>query len=202
LEEEYCIAIFPQYTATSTTLSIFRPVYIALESRLTHEVWFCLLRAFTIPEIYGPQPPNGEQYDDLDVSQPAPPTNDMFRIEKSIRLRLVEAKIRRPVVKTDSFSLGKSPKVDHQDPSVGDYFAEVVLDGEIRARTITKTETKNPFWREDCEFLDLPAHVPKLSIILKQIEHPVVANHGFLSSSSVHSPTTQPSEVHCGVVDL
>jgi hypothetical protein len=202
LEEEYCIAIFPQYTATSTTLSIFRPVYIALESRLTHEVWFCLLRAFTIPEIYGPQPSNSEQYEDLDVSQPPPPTNDMFRIEKSIRLRLVEAKIRRPIVKTDSFSLGKSPKVDHQDPSVGDYFAEVVLDGEIRARTITKTETKNPFWREDCEFLDLPAHVPKLSIILKQIEHPVVANHGFLSSSSVHSPTTQPSEVHCGIVDL
>jgi hypothetical protein len=202
LEEEYCIAIFPQYTSTSTTLSIFRPVYIALESRLTHEVWFCLLRAFTIPEIYGPQPFNGEQYDNLGVSQPTPPTNDMFRIEKSISLRLIEAKIRRPIIKTDSFSLGRSPRVDHQDPSVGDYFAEVVLDGEIRARTITKTETKNPFWREDCEFLDLPAHLPRLSIVLKQVEHPPVANHGFLSSPSTNSPTTQPTEVHCGTVDL
>jgi hypothetical protein len=202
LEEEYCIAIFPQYTPTSTQLSIFRPVYIALESRLTHEVWFCLLRAFSIPEIYGPQSFNGEQYDDLSVPQPPPPTNDMFRIEKSISLRLIEAKIRRPVVKPDSFSVGRSPRLEQQDPSAGDYFAEVVLDGEIRARTITKTETKNPFWREDCEFLDLPAHLPRLSIVLKQVEHPAVATHGFLSSSSIHSPTTQPAEVHCGVVEL
>jgi GTPase-activator protein for Ras-like GTPase len=202
LEEEYCIAIFPQYTPTSTQLSIFRPVYIALESRLTHEVWFCLLRAFTIPEIYGPQPYNSEPYDDLSVSQPPPQTNDMFRIEKSISLRLIEAKIRRSIVKPDSFSLGRSPRLDQQDSSVGDYFAEVVLDGEIRARTITKTETKNPFWREDCEFLDLPAHLPRLSIVLKQVEHPAVASHGFLSSSSIHSPTTQPTEVHCGTVEL
>jgi len=202
LEEEYCIAIFPQYTPTSTQLSIFRPVYIALESRLTHEVWFCLLRAFAIPEIYGPQSFNGEQYDDLSVPQPPPSTNDMFRIEKSISLRLVEAKIRRPVVKPDSFSLGRSPRLEQQDPSAGDYFAEVVLDGEIRARTITKTETKNPFWREDCEFLDLPAHLPRLSIVLKQVEHPALATHGFLSSSSIHSPTTQPIEVHCGMVEL
>ncbi|KAN0108543.1 RasGAP protein-like protein [Hyaloscypha variabilis] len=202
LEEEYCIAIFPQYTSTSTQLSIFRPVYIALESRLTHEVWFCLLRAFTIPEIYGPQSFNSEHYDDPGASQPTPATNDMFRIEKSVSLRLIEAKIRRPVVKTDSLSLGRSPRGELQETSVGDYFAEVVLDGEIRARTTTKTETKNPFWREDCDFLDLPAHLPRLSIVLKQIEHPVIANHGFLSSSSVNSPTTQPVEVHCGTVEL
>jgi len=201
LGEEYCIAIFPQYTSTSTQLSIFRPVYIALESRLTHEVWFCLLRAFTVPEIYGPQPSNGEEYDDSGVSQPQPSTDDMFRIEKSISLRLIEAKIRRSAVKTDSHSFGRSPRPDQQDSSVGDYFAEVVLDGELRARTITKTDTRNPFWREDCEFLDLPAHLPRLSIVLKQIEHPVVATHGFLSSSSVHTPT-QPTEVHCGTVEV
>jgi hypothetical protein len=201
LDEKYCIAIFPQYTPTSTQLSIFRPVYIALESRLTHEVWFCLLRAFTIPEIYGPQPSNGDEYHDLDDSQPQPPTNDMFRIEKSISLRLIEAKIRRHVVKADSLQLGRSPKLDQQDPSVGDYFAEVVLDGEIRARTITKPDTRNPFWREDCEFLDLPAHLPKLSIILKQVEHPAVATHGFLSSSSIHTPS-QTVEIHCGTVDI
>ncbi|KUJ15775.1 RasGAP protein-like protein, partial [Mollisia scopiformis] len=201
LDEEYCIAIFPQYTSTSTTLSIFRPVYIALESRLTHEVWFCLLRAFTIPEIYGPQPSNApEVYDELDSPQPQPPTEDMFRIEKSINLRIVEAKIRKPHVPTESLGTSKSSKTE-LDPSIGDYFAEVVLDGEIRARTITRTETRNPFWREDCEFMDLPAHLPSISIILKQMEPPPVTTHGFLSSSSVHIPA-QPIEVVCGRVEI
>ncbi|KAF8865120.1 RasGAP protein-like protein [Acephala macrosclerotiorum] len=201
LDEEYCIAIFPQYTSTSTQLSIFRPVYIALESRLTHEVWFCLLRAFTIPEIYGPQLSTPDvEYDDLDSPRQQPPTEDMFRIEKSINLRIVEAKIRRPHVPADSSLTGKPTKAE-PDPSIGDYFAEVVMDGEIRAKTITRTETRNPFWREDCEFLDLPAHLPTISIILKQMEAPPVSSHGFLSSSSVHIPT-HPIEVLCGKVEI
>jgi hypothetical protein len=124
----------------------------------------------------------------------------MFRIEKSISLRIVEAKIRRPAVKSDILQLGKSLKAD-PDPSIGDYFVEVILDGEVRARTITKTDTRSPFWREDCEFLDLPAHLPRLNVILKQMEHPAVAQHGFLSSSSVHvsSPAT---EIVCGTIEI
>ncbi|PVH85256.1 hypothetical protein DL98DRAFT_568454 [Cadophora sp. DSE1049] len=200
LDEEYCIAIFPQYTPGSTQLSIFRPVYIALESRLTHEVWFCLLRAFTIPEIYGPQTANAEDDDELGMDPLLPSTNDMFRMEKSISLRIIEAKIRRPVSKNENHSLGKSIKaVD--DPSFGDYFVEVILDGEVRARTKTRNDTRNPFWREDCEFLDLPAHLPSLSVVLKQLEHPMGPAHGFLSSSSVHVPGPA-IDVVCGTVDI
>ncbi|KAH7350786.1 RasGAP protein-like protein [Rhexocercosporidium sp. MPI-PUGE-AT-0058] len=200
LDEEYCIAIFPQYTPGSTQLSIFRPVYIALESRLTHEVWFCLLRAFSIPEIYGPQTANAEDDEDLSMHQSLPSTNDMFRMEKSISLRIIEAKVRRPVPKTETSSLGKSIKaVD--DPSFGDYFVEVILDGEVRARTKTRNDTRNPFWREDCEFLDLPAHLPSLSVVLKQLEQPMEPGHGFLSSSSVH--VSGPAiDVICGTVEI
>ncbi|CZS87879.1 related to BUD2-GTPase-activating protein for Bud1p/Rsr1p [Rhynchosporium graminicola] len=200
LDEEYCLAIFPQYTPGSTELSILRPLYIALESRLTHEVWFCLLRAFTIPEIYGPQIINAEDDDDLYLDPPLPSTNDMFRMEKSISLRVIEAKIRRLPPKTEHASLGKSIKgVD--DPSFGDYFVEVILDGEVRARTKTRNDTRNPFWREDCEFLDLPAHLPSLSVVLKQLEQPMSPSHGFLSSSSVH--VTGPAiDITCGTVEI
>ncbi|KAL5321921.1 hypothetical protein ACEPPN_009885 [Leptodophora sp. 'Broadleaf-Isolate-01'] len=200
LDEEYCIAIFPQYTPGSTQLSIFRPVYIALESRLTHEVWFCLLRAFAIPEIYGPQTANAEDDDNMSMDQPLPSTNDMFRMEKSISLRIIEAKIRRPLSKTDTPSLGKSIKA-MDDPSFGDYFVEVILDGEVRARTKTRNDTRNPFWREDCEFLDLPAHLPSLSVVLKQLEQPMGPGHGFLSSSSVH--VSGPAvDIICGTVEI
>ncbi|KAH8592751.1 hypothetical protein B0O99DRAFT_516858 [Bisporella sp. PMI_857] len=197
LDEEFCIAILPQYTSTSTQLSIFRPVYIALESRILFEVWFCLLRSFSIPEIYGPHSPNDLEHDEYSE----PRTNDMFRIEKTLTLRVVEAKIRKPMVASESSSLGKHSAKSENDPSIGDYLAEVILDGEIRARTKTKTETRNPFWREDCEFQDLPAYLPQLSIMLKRIQHAEVSTHGFLSSSSVHIPEN-PREVIYGTVDI
>ncbi|EAQ84684.1 hypothetical protein CHGG_08698 [Chaetomium globosum CBS 148.51] len=38
LDEDYCLAIFPSYSSTSTQLSIFRPVYIALETRVLFEI--------------------------------------------------------------------------------------------------------------------------------------------------------------------
>ena len=133
-----------------------------------------------------------------------PSTNDMFRIEKSLTVRIVEAKIRNPVVipKPDTLQLGRqSVKLDQKESSIGNYFAEVILDDEVRARTITKFDTRNPFWREDCEFLDLPAHLPRLSIVLKRIEHADITNHGLLSSSGVHVPDHQ-TEVICGTVDV
>ncbi|PSS27502.1 hypothetical protein M430DRAFT_80021, partial [Amorphotheca resinae ATCC 22711] len=199
LGEKFCIAIFPQYTSTSTQLSIFRPVYIALETRILFEVWFCLLRAFSMPDIYGPELSDDQE---LDPETPyTPPTNDMFRIENSLTLRVVEAKIRRPQPKTETAYLGKPSGKPVQDSTVGDYFAEVILDGEIRARTITKTNTRYPFWREDYEFLDLPAYSPKISLVLKRLEHPEVATHGFLSSSSVHVPE-KPTEIVCGTIDI
>ncbi|KAI9048573.1 hypothetical protein LZ554_007406 [Drepanopeziza brunnea f. sp. 'monogermtubi'] len=200
LDEEFCIAIFPQYTPTSTQLSIFRPVYIALESRLTHEVWFCLLRAFTVPEIYGPRSSISENCDGQGVNQPLPSTNDMFRLEKSISLRIVEARI-RTVSKINISHSEKSMKASEHDPSVGDYLVEVILGGEVRARTKTRTKTRNPFWREDCEFLDLPAHLPSLSIVLKQVVHPMTSAHGFLSSSVVQAPNASV-EMTCGITEI
>ncbi|KAF4633594.1 hypothetical protein G7Y89_g4520 [Cudoniella acicularis] len=202
LDQDYCIAIFPRYTSTSTQLSIFRPVYIALESRLLYEVWFCLLIAFSIPEIYGPQSIDESNNYDMPGPSDTNATNDMFRIEKSINLRIVEAKIRRGLSssKPETILHQRNSVKPEQDPSVGEYFAEVVLDGEVRARTMTRTETRNPFWREDYQFLDLPAHLPRLSIVLKKVGTPV-SSHGFRSSTSFHGPD-QVEESLCGTVEI
>ncbi|RFU30966.1 hypothetical protein B7463_g5361, partial [Scytalidium lignicola] len=206
LDAEYCIAIFPRYAPTSTELSIFRPMYICLESRVLFEVWFVLLRAFAIPELYGPQASDDGEYDvPIDPISPQPPPDNLFRIEKSISVRVVEAKIRgggRFRSDTPFAQPGKSSgKGEQLDPTVGDYFAEIILDGEVRARTMTKTNTKNPFWREECEFQDLPPYLPRLSVVLKRLDPPEVASHGFLSSSSVH--VHEPHvENRCGVVEI
>ncbi|KAG9245148.1 RasGAP protein-like protein [Calycina marina] len=196
LDEEFCIGIFPQYIADSTHVSLFRPVYISLESRVLFEVWFCLFRSFSVPEIYG------QHLDSVsDEVGRSSPSEDYFRLEKTLAIRLVEAKLRRPPLNPATLPLGKQPTKPASDPSVGDYFAEIILDGEVRARTKTKTETRNPFWRDECEFNDLPAHRSRVSVTLKRILQPEAATHGFLSSSSVHVPS-QPREIVYGTVEI
>jgi len=203
LNQEYCIAIFPQYTQASTSLSIIKPVYISLESRVLFEVWFVLLRAFTVPEIYG------SQFSTERSDEPSTPDSlvfsapdDLFRIEKTLSIRIVEAKIRSAVKKPETSAEKNHKGKAEPDPSVADYFAEVVLDGEVRARTTTKVGTMKPFWREDCEFSDLPAALPEVSIVLKKMGAKAYSSaYGSRSAVNLHSHETA-SESLCGIVQI
>ncbi|CAK7263196.1 GTPase activating factor [Sporothrix epigloea] len=253
LDEEYCIAIFPIYAPSSTHLSILRPIYIALDSRVVFEVWFVLLRAFTVPEIYELGPSQGDQVhkptglqseqedaegesrlqvpDDEFVESGEDARSDerdikLFRLEKTLNLRVTEAKFKPRILSAEDIEDSQEPmqttvndlnqnrfhdrsrdKYDKQDkhnkhekneknekhrkhdkhskhnkqdkagkhseardPRVGNYLAEVILNGEVRARTTVKTDTKNPFWREDCDFSDLPLTPTYLSVVLKRVE--------------------------------
>lgn len=197
LGEKFCVAIFPQYATTSTQLSIFRPVYLAFESRILFEVWFSLLRAFSIPEIYGPQ-----LQDDHDTAEEAEyphSTDGMFRIEKSLNLRIVEARLRRSNASSEA-SVNHSSKSEPES-NVGDYFVETIIDGEVRARTITRNNTQYPFWREDYEFLYLPASLPILTLVLKRLVSPEspIQKH---ASSSVKGSSGKSTEVVYGTLDI
>lgn len=199
LDEEFCIAIFPTYASTSTQLSLFRPVFISMDHRVLFEVWFVLLRAFTVPEIYALDGDDEDQVLEV-LDFDAEPSSDMFRIEKTINLRIIEAKLGGPT------SPHGAPRDRHgrneQDSAVGNYFAEVMMDGEIRARTITKAATRTPFWRDDCEFADLPANLPTVTVTLKRVEgnfesvaQPLQMSLGLPRSGGL-------SEVTCGFVDI
>ncbi|KAK1762358.1 hypothetical protein QBC33DRAFT_461576 [Phialemonium atrogriseum] len=200
LDEEYCIGIFPVYASTSTQLSIFRPVYIALDSRILFEVWFVILRAFTVPCVYRIDHENGDQVCEVtDLS--AEPTSDIFRMERKMTVRITEAKIRKAALSPELGVQDRHARGD-QGGVVGNYLAEVMLDGEVRARTTTKLDTKNPFWREECEFIDLPPTIPCISVILKKVEgnldnsnHPIQAPMSLLKSGSY-------VEAVCGSVDI
>ncbi|KAI1112999.1 Rho GTPase activation protein [Nemania sp. NC0429] len=196
LEEDFCIAIFPVYSATSKQLSIFRPVYLALDSRVLFEVWFVLLRAFAVPELYGIEASTGQITEVLDHN--AGFDGQMFRIEKSIQVRVTEAKLQQVVAPLERHH----PHRKERDQLVGNYLAEVVLDGEVRARTAIQTDTKNPFWRETVHFCELPATLPCLSVVLKRLDgnldslrHQVQASLGLPKSGNL-------TETVCGVVEL
>ena len=172
LDDEFSIAIYPQYTTSNANLPSMQPVYLSMESRVLFEVWFVLLRAFTIPELYGPKQATFDS--DLsskgsDSSQLQPVEADMFRVERQLSLRIIEAKFYASRAPSGS-TTRTSPKFGSsrgQDWITGNYYAEVSLDGEVRAKTAIKSDTSNPFWREDYRFVDLPPVLSSASVSLK-----------------------------------
>ncbi|KAI0842472.1 Rho GTPase activation protein [Hypoxylon sp. FL0890] len=197
LNEEYCIAIFPIYSPASKQLSIFRPVYLALDSRVLFEVWFVLLRAFAVPDLYGLDPSTEQVTEIQDFDKEF--KGQLFRLEKTIQIRVTEAKIRKA-----------SPSPEHhdrhskdRDPLTGNYLAEVILDGEVRSRTTTQTDTKNPFWRESTQFTELPPTLPYLSVILKRVDGNLDSlGHQLQASLGLPKTGGNLTEVLCGSVDI
>lgn len=198
LEDEFCLAIYPQYTAhANTDSSIARPVYLALENRVLFEAWLVLLRAFTVPELYGPETsvsaendPSSSSLsssspitttDDLSQQQqqqqqqttqtPTTSTADMFRIERMLTIKVTEAKLFRA---RDETSRSRKPsRSQNQGGSTkqaeGDYYTEVTLDGEVRAKTSIRHRTAKPFWLEEFTFNDLPPVLSQACVIVKNL---------------------------------
>lgn len=196
LDEEYCIAIFPTYASTSQQFSIYRPVYLALDNRIHFEVWFTLLRAFAVPDMYKVDNPEKEEVhavDDVEKDH----GGEVFRVEKTILVRVTEAKIKGK----SAIDVPPTDKAGKAEESlIGNYLAEVMLEEEVRARTTTKVATKNPFWREDCEFIDLPSSTPHLSVVLKRVEGGADTPGPSPATAAVKSASQH--ETVCGKVEL
>ncbi|KAK6434309.1 GTPase activating factor [Oleoguttula sp. CCFEE 5521] len=167
LDNEYCIAIYPQYTSSQTSnASLLRPIFLSLENRVLYEVWFVLLRAFTIPALYGPRPSS----DDTD-SQNVGDMMGMFRMERSLHIRVVEAKMYPPtsgIAAPESGFSGGHGKGSQVRPEQHGYHVEVLLDDETRGKTAVKYEGLNPLWGETFEFLDLPPVLSSASVAIKR----------------------------------
>ena len=187
LDDEFSLAIYPQYASTTTTLPTMQTVYLSMESRVLFEVWFVLLRAFTVPELYGPatatiDAPSGSF--EAATATPKPTNTEMFRVERLLSLRIIEAKLHSS---RDNSSHGSNSQTGQRPSSKmgmvsGNYYAEVQLDTELRSRTAVKPETGNPFWREDFEFVDLP---PVLSSAFIEVK---TRNPGQKDWTLAHAP--------------
>ncbi|CAI6342411.1 unnamed protein product [Periconia digitata] len=165
LDNEFCIAIYPQYTTATTALALLRPIFLSLESRVLYEVWIVLLRAFTIPQLYGPKQVTLNEEGAL---SPSFGTADMFRMERSLFVRVIEARLMPPISpKVADNQTSARPSSSANVNNSGGFYVEILLDGETRARTMAKSEGNTPFWREEFEFLDLPAVLSTASMLLK-----------------------------------
>ncbi|KAL6239137.1 hypothetical protein BDW75DRAFT_167806 [Aspergillus navahoensis] len=220
LEDEFCIAIYPQYAVHSVS-GLTRPLYLALESRVLFEVWFVLLRAFTTPELYGPAIPADD--DTLKTPGSVEPGNtntaslaDMFRIERMLTVKVTEAKMFGNKGADDTPRSRKQSRSHFSTAAASatnDYYTEVLLDGEIRAKTAIKYRTSNPFWREEFTFNDLPPVLSQVSIMVKtlnpaQRDWSLVA-HGAYALNQDINPTRLLDDVEvssqdamCGRVEI
>ena len=159
-QEDYCIAIYPDRIASSNRISSARPIYLSVGSRVVYEVWLVLLRAFTTTGLYGPPETSAGLNNNVSHGMANPhlasSKAEMFRVERSLSVRITEAKLKRSRPQT-------SPEYSSL---VSDYFCEVLVDEEVRARTTIKQNTSNPFWREEYQILDLAPVVSDFSILL------------------------------------
>lgn len=220
LEDEFCIAIYPQYAVNSAS-GLNRPLYLALESRVLFEVWFVLLRAFSTPELYGPaisvDDDTVQTSGSIDTSTTSPSSlTDMFRIERMLTVKVTEAKLFGNKASDEtprSRKQSRSHFATAASSATNDYYTEVLLDGEIRAKTAVKYRTPNPFWREEFTFNDLPPVLSQISLLLKtlnptQRDWSLVA-HGAYALNQETNPTRLLEDVEvssqdaiCGRVDI
>jgi hypothetical protein len=122
-----------------------------------------LLRAFTIPQLYGPKP---SAVNEEGVLSSSFGTQDMFRMERSLFVRVIEARLLPPL--SPKLENGTSTRPTSSVAASGGFYVEVLLDGETRARTMAKSEGNTPFWREEFEFQDVPAALSTASLLLKK----------------------------------
>ena len=170
LDNDFCIAIFPQYSTSMTATMLLQPIFLSLESRVLYEAWLVLLRAFTGPELYGPKlslSPE-EIRNSRDGLGKVSSTADMFRMERFLSVRVTEARIISATSPTLPVQTPLPGRHSSNESNSGGWYAEVLLDGETRAKTMVKNDTMSPFWREEFEFQDLPAVLSMTSVLLKK----------------------------------
>nr|POE54334.1 inhibitory regulator protein bud2/cla2 [Quercus suber] len=219
LDRDFCIGIYPQYMAvgTHTQPGFVRPIFLSLENRVLYEVWFVLLRAFTVPQLYGPSfsasGDDGNEQGNL-AALPASTTHNMFRVERSLMVRVKEAKLyptSSPVVPEAGFSGGHSKSgTGIVRPAPHGHYAEVLLDNETRGKTAIKYELSYPAWNESFEFLDLPSTLQSAGIVIKRrpqdgnqpVEHKGAYDAFTMNGDSHGGYTGLNADITCGKVDI
>lgn len=196
-----CIAIHPQYTIEPQKGSTSNQLVLSFSTRVAFEAWYVLLQAMTVPELYGPEIDpatlNSSQYLGTNTGEMC----DMFRIERSLTVRVVEARF------AETFVLGQnhSPQIG-QMPSRGgdkpraDIYADILLGRDLRARTVSKPSSNTIFWAEEFALIDIPSMLSRISIMLKlgnpdEKEWTMVASGEYDLSVGIDSPDLDAVEI-------
>lgn len=161
LEMPYCIAIYPHYTVQTTTTRRKRPFILCLETRVAFEAWFVLLRALTVPELYGPEQ-NGVGV------KPGQDTSAMFRVEQQLLVKITEAKFVHSLTERGYSEPIKSKRRSGRAQRVmADVYMDIVCGHDLKARTPIKTCANSVLWVAEYSFSDLPSMLNRIAVIAR-----------------------------------
>ncbi|RMZ82680.1 hypothetical protein DV738_g1449, partial [Chaetothyriales sp. CBS 135597] len=168
LNMEYCIAIYPQYTVSGPATGHKRPTILSFESRPTFEAWFVLLRALTVPEFYGPERQPTEPLSDDGPQSTQQDLSGMFRVERRITVRIVEASFTSMPESLHTESVKPNTKsTTPVRPPAADVYADIFCGQDLRARTSMKPCESPVFWASDFVFDDLPSVLSDVAVVVR-----------------------------------
>ncbi|RMD44719.1 hypothetical protein DV735_g240, partial [Chaetothyriales sp. CBS 134920] len=167
LNMEYCIAIYPQYTVSGPAAGHKRPTILSFESRPTFEAWFVLLRALTVPELYGPERQPTEQGLDDGALSTLQDLSGMFRVERRITVRIVEASFTSIPESLHADSVKPNSKSTTPLRPPADVYADIFCGQDLRARTSIKPCESPVFWASDFVFDDLPSVLSHVAVVVR-----------------------------------
>ena len=189
------IAIYPQYALSAEASSCIRPVYLSFGSKISFEIWFTLLRSFAVAEMYRAEEtpaeskPKGNEDGHGNDEDSA---SALFRIEHSITVRVIKASFN---VHHGSPHGAKSGDNDAklQEPALDRYFAEVLFDGQVNARSSVTPNVKDPSWFESYGFEDISSVLSVISVRVRRHGERSRSSHSDKSSSDGHSSKSRAS---------
>ena len=170
LDMPHCVALYPQYTIHASALRQKRPMILSFENRVAFEAWYVLLRALTVPELYGPEQTRpGSSRQDQDVKHAkAQEFANMFRIERQLTVKIIEAKFIRSLGEREVHETAKSRrKSARPQQPLADIYADVLCGQDLRARTSIKSSTSSVFWADEFNLLDLPSNLNRVAIVIR-----------------------------------
>ncbi|KAF3910671.1 hypothetical protein ABW21_db0206595 [Orbilia brochopaga] len=204
LGQEYCIGIYPHYSPHAQYQAQSTPIYIGLESKILFEVWFVLLRAYTVPELYGPACLTSSEPLSTPVSIPPshgfdfglPILTDAFRVPRMMSMKIVEAKL--PGI-TSSNEDHRHHLGEKKDTEI---FWEISLGGDVRARSMPRVINSTCLWMEQFDFNELPSQLNMIEVVMKQriVKHK--RDRGPTSSNGSLTHYTMPQGEPIGVVTI
>ncbi|KAK6500377.1 hypothetical protein TWF481_010720 [Arthrobotrys musiformis] len=165
---EHCIGIYPHASTNTRYQAGTPPIYLALDTKILFEVWFVLLRAYTVPELYGPansssssatspQTAVGQNFEFGATS-----LTDAFRVPRLLSMKIVEAKL------PNLPNQGDEHRHQFGDKKDTEFFFELFIDGDIRARSPPRVKGPSCMWMETFEFNELPSQLNVIEVVLKQ----------------------------------
>ncbi|KAI9658160.1 MAG: hypothetical protein M1831_004007 [Alyxoria varia] len=173
LDADCVIGLYPQYANSSKASSQIRPLCLSYDSRESFEIWFVLLKAFSMPEIFGAETTRSvEPMSSSEIlpgisAQAAP---DLFRLEKALHFRINEVKfsIREKLKSNHSHTSSISDTSKLKSTERANYYIEIMVDGQMKGKTSVKFDCVDPHWYESFEFLDFGSAMSSVVIRLKK----------------------------------